>query len=92
MGKNVTTTAGHVLANIGADRIGGVIKASSIGSVISNVNTINNTYTNIMAGRITGVTQVNSIIQSFASGTTMKIASIGKVIGSSIRGAFSKFF
>ena len=92
VGKNVTTTAGHVLANIGADRIGGVIKASSVGSVISNVNTINNTYTHITAGRITGVTQVNSIIQSFASGATTKIASIGKVIGSSIKGAFSKFF
>ena len=38
-GKKITTTAGHVLANIGADRIGGVIKASAIGSVISNVNT-----------------------------------------------------
>ena len=92
LGKNVTTTAGHVLANVGADRIGGVIKSSSVGSVISNVNTINNTYTHITAGRITGVTQVNSIIQSFASGATTKIASIGKVIGSSIRGAFSKFF
>ena len=45
-----------------------------------------------MAGRITGVTQIDSIIQNFASGATMKIASIGKVIGSSIKGAFSKFF
>ena len=91
-GKKITTTAGHVLANIGADRIGGVIKASAIGSVISNVNTVNRTYKHITAGRITGVTEVNSIMQNFASGATMRIASIGKVIGSSIKGAFSKFF
>ena len=46
----------------------------------------------ISAGRITGVTQEDSIRQNFASGATTKIASVGKVIGRSIKGAFSKFF
>ena len=45
--------------------ITGNITLDSAGSVLNNVSTVTNVYKSVMAGNITGVTQLTSIAQKF---------------------------
>ena len=95
IGKNVTTTIGNVLSGNPHLDIGGIVKATSVGSVLTNAKSVTNVYKNVMAGNITGITQITSIKQALSgfAGTTMtKIASIGRSVGSFASKAFSRFF
>ena len=77
------------LSGLAGSSIQGMISASSVGSVLSNVGQVTNVFKNVMGGQITGVTQMTSLAQKFGVGTgAMNIGKSLHGIGSPLQGAF----
>ena len=86
---NATSLAMNTMTSLVNTKMKGLISASSVGSVLSNVGQVTNVFKNVMGGQITGVTQMTSLAQRFGVGTGA--ASIGKSlhgVGSPLQGAF----
>ena len=66
---NVKSLAMAGVTGLVNDKITGIISASSIGSVFTNVGQVTNIYKNVMAGNITGITQITSLAKKFGIGT-----------------------
>ena len=91
--KNIKGSAKSLAMNkmssLANGQIQGMISASSIGSVLSNVGQVTSTFKNVLAGNITGVTKMTSLAQKFGVGTgAMNIGKSLHGVGSPLQGAF----
>jgi hypothetical protein len=74
---------------VGNTQLQELISASSVGSVLSNVAQVKNTFKSVVAGQVTGITQKISLAQKF--GTVDASQNIGKSVhgvGTPVQGAF----
>ena len=85
---NAKSLATSYVTNIVNDKISGVISASSVGSVFKNAGAVTNVYKNVMAGNITGVTQITSLAQKFGIGRSGYIGKSLHGTGTPVQGAF----
>ena len=80
-GVGVFTTAANVLSDTGTKVQGIVPGLGNVGTALNTVNTVTNTYKNIVAGNVVGVTQIKSVVSTVGS-TVAKVArSVGKIFG-----------
>ena len=75
---NVDVNLGNIAGNAVNKAIGNV--ANNIPG-IGQLNTITNTYKNVVGSQITAVTQVTSLVNNIGSKITSSIASVGRSIG-----------
>lgn len=75
---NVDVNLGNIAGNAVNKAIGNV--ANNIPG-IGQLNTVTNTYKNVVGSRITSVTQVTSLVNNIGSKITSSIASVGRSIG-----------
>ena len=75
---NVDVNLGNIAGNAVNNAIGNV--ANNIPG-IGQLNTVTNTYKNVVGSQITSVTQVTSLVNNIGSKITSSIASVGRSIG-----------
>jgi hypothetical protein len=63
----VQNTKNAAVSSVINDSISGVIKSTSLGSVMADASQITNVYNNVMSGKIINSTQITSISQKFSS-------------------------
>lgn len=85
---NAKSLATSYVTNIVNDKISGVISASSVGSIFKDAGAVTNVYKNVMAGNITGVTQITSLAQKFGIGRSGYIGKSLHGTGTPVQGAF----
>ena len=87
--SSVKSLAMNKLSSLNNPNIKEMISASSVGAVFSNVSQVKNTFKNVVAGQVTGITQQISLAQKF--GKVDASQNIGKSVhgaGTPVQGAF----